>query len=140
MTTVDPVSVAANVAKVRGRIDASGGEMVKLIAVTKSFGAEAMVAAFDAGCDGVGENYAQELVAKFAEVPAEKRLAVHFIVRLQTNKINLLKNCVDVWQSVDRVELIGEIAKRCNDSEVDRRAKIMLQVNTTNEADKGGCE
>ncbi|MFM7336893.1 MAG: YggS family pyridoxal phosphate-dependent enzyme, partial [Actinomycetota bacterium] len=64
MTTVDPVSVAANVAKVRGRIDASGGEMVKLIAVTKSFGAEAMVAAFDAGCDGVGENYAQELVAK----------------------------------------------------------------------------
>jgi len=140
MTTVDPVSVAANVAKVRGRIDASGGEMVKLIAVTKSFGAEAMVAAFDAGCDGVGENYAQELVAKFAEVPAEKRLAVHFIGRLQTNKIKLLKNCVDVWQSVDRAELIGEIAKRCNDSEVDRRAKIMLQVNTTNEADKGGCE
>lgn len=140
MTTVDSGLVVARVADVRRRIAASGGENVELVAVTKTFGADAMVAAFDAGCDGVGENYAQELTAKFAEVPADKRLTVHFIGRLQTNKIKLLKNSVDVWQSVDRPELIAEISKRYNDSAQDRVAKIMLQVNTTNEPDKGGCK
>ncbi|MFM7827452.1 MAG: YggS family pyridoxal phosphate-dependent enzyme, partial [Acidimicrobiaceae bacterium] len=113
MTSIDASQVALRATEIRQRISAAGGKDVKLIAVTKTFEVGAMVAAFDAGCDGVGENYAQELITKSSELPVAKRLPVHFIGRLQSNKIKLMVELVDVWQSVDRVELITEIAKRC---------------------------
>ncbi len=116
---------------------------MKLIAVTKTFDASAIVGAFNSGCDAVGENYAQELIAKIDQVPENQRLPVHFIGRLQSNKIKALVNCVDVWQSVDRLSLVDEIAKRCLPlvrSTQTNPPQIMLQVNSTNEPDKGGCE
>ena len=140
MTSIDASQVASRATEIRQRINAAGGKDVKLIAVTKTFDVGAMVAAFDAGCDGVGENYAQELIAKSSELPIAKRLQVHFIGRLQSNKIKLMAELVDVWQSVDRVELINEIAKRCVKPGVGDRPQIMLQVNATDEPDKGGCK
>ncbi len=131
------------VSAIRTRILKAGGKSVKLIAVTKTFDATAMTSAFATGCDAVGENYAQELIAKSEQVPKDQRLPVHFIGRLQSNKIRSLVNCVDVWQSVDRLSLIDEIAKRCltvNQAERINPVQIMLQVNSTNEPDKGGCE
>lgn len=139
MTAVDASQVASRVAQIRQRIVAAGGNEVKLIAVTKTFDAAAIVAAFDAGCDGVGENYAQELIAKVRELPNTKQLPVHFIGRLQTNKVKLIAEMVDVWQTVDRAELINEIAKRCIQQNTGVKPQIMLQVNATNELDKGGC-
>lgn len=138
MTSGDSSKVADRVASVRQRIADAGGKNVELIAVTKTFDVSAMVSAFDSGCDGVGENYAQELIAKTKLLPIEKRLPVHFIGRLQTNKIKALIDVVDIWQSVDRPELIKEIAKRSATAKL--QAKIMLQVNSTNETDKGGCQ
>jgi len=138
MTPGDNSTVADRVASVRQRIADAGGKNVELIAVTKTFDVSAMVSAFDSGCDGVGENYAQELIAKAKLLPIEKRLPVHFIGRLQTNKIKALIEVVDIWQSVDRPELIKEIAKRSATAK--SQAKIMLQVNSTNEMDKGGCQ
>ena len=140
MTSIDASLVALRATEIRHRISAAGGKDVKLIAVTKTFDVRAMVAAFDAGCDGVGENYAQELIAKAGELPNEKRLPMHFIGRLQTNKIKLIAGLVDVWQSVDRVDLINEIAKRCVKAGTSARPQIMLQVNATDELDKGGCK
>ena len=131
------------VSAIRARILNVGGKNVKLIAVTKTFDATAMTSAFTTGCDAVGENYAQELIAKFEQVPENQRLPVHFIGRLQSNKIKSLTNCVDVWQSVDRLSLIDEIAKRFLPLIPSTQAsppQIMLQVNSTNEPDKGGCE
>jgi pyridoxal phosphate enzyme (YggS family) len=131
------------VSAIRTRILKAGGKNVKLIAVTKTFDATAMTSAFATGCDAVGENYAQELIAKSEQVPKDQRLPVHFIGRLQSNKIRSLVNCVDVWQSVDRLSLIDEIAKRClvtNPLKLVKPVQIMLQVNSTNEPDKGGCE
>ncbi len=139
MTAVDASQVASRVAHIRQRMVAAGGNEVKLIAVTKTFDAAAIVAAFDAGCDGVGENYAQELIAKARELPNTKRLPVHFIGRLQTNKVKLIAEIIDVWQTVDRAELINEIAKRCIKQNTGVKPKIMLQVNATSELDKGGC-
>ena len=135
--------LAERVSAIRARILNAGGKNVKLIAVTKTFDASAMTSAFATGCDAVGENYAQELIAKFEQVPENQRLPVHFIGRLQSNKIKSLTNCVDVWQSVDRLSLIDEIAKRCLPLIPSTQAsppQIMLQVNSTNEPDKGGCE
>jgi pyridoxal phosphate enzyme (YggS family) len=136
-------ALAERVSAIRARILNAGSQNVKLIAVTKTFDVTAMTSAFTTGCDAVGENYAQELIAKSEQVPKDQRLPVHFIGRLQSNKIKSLVNCVDVWQSVDRLSLIDEIAKRClvtNPLKLVKPVQILLQVNSTNEPDKGGCE
>ncbi len=132
--------LAERVSQIRARIANAGGQSVKLIAVTKSFDVSAMVGAFLAGCDGVGENYAQEVIVKTGELSEHQRLPLHFIGRLQSNKIKALASLVDVWESVDRVSLINEIAKRSDVATRVTPVQIMLQVNSTNEPDKGGCE
>ena len=132
--------LAERVSQIRARIANAGGQSVKLIAVTKSFDVSAMVGAFSAGCDGVGENYAQEVIVKTSELSEHQRLPLHFIGRLQSNKIKALASLVDVWESVERVSLINEIAKRSDVATRVTPVQIMLQVNSTNEPDKGGCE
>ena len=123
------------VAALRSRITLAGGTSVALVGVTKTFGSEAWRFAKVAGCDAVGENYAQEVVQKADEVPLVDRLPVHFIGQLQSNKIKQLAGIVDVWQSVDRLALLTEIAKRSPRS----GAEVLIQVNATGEDGKGGC-
>ena len=131
---MDQRSVSEAVASLRKRIANAGGVDVAIVGVTKTFGSEAWRFAKVAGCDAVGENYAQEVVAKAAEVASADRLPVHFIGQLQSNKIRQLAGIVDVWQSVDRLSLLTEIAKRSPQS-----AQVLLQVNVTGEEGKGGC-
>ena len=132
---MDQRSVSEAVATLRNRIAQAGGIDVALVAVTKTFGSEAWQYAKAAGCDGVGENYAQEVVHKASEVALADRLPVHFIGQLQSNKIKQLAGIVDVWQSVDRLSLVTEIAKRTTLA----GASVMIQVNVTDEEGKGGC-
>ncbi|NDH84420.1 MAG: hypothetical protein EBY65_06015 [Acidimicrobiia bacterium] len=131
MTPVNPAVVAERAATVRARLDAAGGADVRIVAVTKTFGPSAVDAAVAAGLDDVGENYAQEAAAKLSEITSAP--TVHFIGRLQRNKVRLLAPHVDVWQSVDRPELATEIAKRVPG------AKVMIQVDISGEESKGGC-
>jgi pyridoxal phosphate enzyme (YggS family) len=139
VTVIDPAEVAMRLAEARRRIVAAGGAVsgpraVRVVAVTKTFGPDAVRAALASGCDAVGENYAQELVAKMAAFgPQEPRPEVHFIGRLQSNKVRSLVPVVDVWQSVDRASVVHEIARRAPG------ARILLQVNATGETGKGGC-
>jgi uncharacterized pyridoxal phosphate-containing UPF0001 family protein len=65
-------------------------------------------AAVAAGADAIGENYAQELVAKLTGVDLE--VPVHFIGQLQTNKVRVVAPHVDVYDTVDRPSLASEIA------------------------------
>jgi pyridoxal phosphate enzyme (YggS family) len=83
----------------------------------------------------IGENYAQELLAKLARYDplGAPRPAIHFIGRLQSNKVRQLADSVDVWESVDRASLLAEIARRRPG------ATVLLQVNATGESGKGGC-
>jgi PLP dependent protein len=105
---------------------------VRVVAVTKGFGDWAIEAAVSAGCPVIGENYAQELVAK-REVIERLAPEVHFIGRLQTNKVKLVADLVDVWASLDRTALVDEVAKRAP------RARVLVQVDTTGDPAKGGC-
>jgi pyridoxal phosphate enzyme (YggS family) len=130
-------TVAANVDRVRDRIAGAGGDpdRVRLVAVTKGFGPEVARAAIDAGLEDLGENYAQELVAKAGELGAAAGgVRWHFLGRLQTNKVRHVAPVVTLWQSVDRPELVREIAKRAPG------ASILVQINLSGEAQKGGCE
>lgn len=134
------VRVGAAVAHVRERIARAGGTGVRLVAVTKTWGPEAVLAAAAAGCDAIGENYAQETVAKWAElsvlIGAEGVAALpelHFIGQLQTNKVRLVAPLVAVYETVDRASLAAELAKRSPG------ARVLVQVDATGEPGKGGC-
>jgi pyridoxal phosphate enzyme (YggS family) len=131
---LDHADVARRLAQLRDVLAAGATRgPVAVCAVTKGFGADAVRLAARLGCDAVGENYAQEAIAKLAEV-GSARPPVHFIGRLQSNKVKALAGVVNVWQSVDREALVDEIAKRAPGAE------IYVQVNATGEADKGGCD
>jgi pyridoxal phosphate enzyme (YggS family) len=134
---LDEHLVAARLAEVRFRIERAGGDTraIQIVGVNKTLGPESWRIAQRLGIEAVGENYAQELATKAAEVPAADRPAVHFIGHLQTNKVRLVAGVVDVWQSVDRIGLVREICKR----QGDRTPAVLIQVNTTGEPGKFGC-
>jgi len=119
---------------VRARLEALRTRLgnVEIVAVTKGFGPWALELAVDAGCDAIGENYAQELLAKREAI---ERLApeVHFIGQLQSNKVRQIAGLVDVWETVDRTSLVDELAKRAPG------ARLLVQVDTTGQPGKGGC-
>jgi len=131
--------VRAHLAALRERIAAAGGGAdVEVLAVTKAFGPEVIDVAAAAGCEAVGENYAQELLGKRDALAAHPELRVHFIGQLQTNKVRQLAGLVTVYETVDRTKLAREIAKR------DPGAAVMIQVDTsaltsTSSSGKGGC-
>jgi pyridoxal phosphate enzyme (YggS family) len=134
----DAAAVADHVAEVRARIAAAGGREVELVAVTKTFPVEAIQAVMAAGCRAIGENYAQELVAKVAVLAATGCAGadwpeVHFIGHVQTNKVRMLAPVVTVWETVDRPAIVAEIAKRAPG------ARIFVQVNVSGEQQKHGC-
>lgn len=131
---IDESVVRENLHRIRERIASAGGTNVKVVAVTKALPAEAWSVARDVGCDALGENYAQEVTAKSAAVASH--LPVHFIGQLQSNKVRHLTGLIDVWQTVDRESLLREIVKRAEGIDAPR---IFVQVNTTNEPNKGGC-
>jgi uncharacterized pyridoxal phosphate-containing UPF0001 family protein len=58
---------------------------------------------------------------------------LHFIGRLQTNKVRQLVGLVQVWSSLDRPSVIDEVARRAPGS------RVLVQVDTTGDPAKGGC-
>ena len=131
MTVVDATVISGRLTALRERILRIGGERVQIIGVTKTHDVELVRAAMTAGITEIGENYAQETVAKLSGLDA--RPTVHFIGQLQRNKVRKLVGLVDVWQTIDRIELGAEIAKR------DPGARVMVQVDISGEDAKGGC-
>jgi len=130
------VNLSPALAGIRLRIAACNGvQKTQVVAVTKGFGAHAVVAAMEAGLTAVGENYAQELLAKDAELNKRglSRPDWHFIGRLQRRKVRQLAGIVKVWQSVDSKPLLEEIAKR------DPGARVLVQVNLSDDLGRGGA-
>src|SRR5262249_44987457 len=106
-------------------------ERVRIVAVTKGHGLDAVRAALAAGLDDIGENYAQELVTKSDEL-RDDQLRWHFIGQLQRNKVRQIAHVVDLWQSVDRLRVGDEIAKRAPG------ARVLVEVNLTDDPGRGG--
>ena len=119
----------------REQISALSGDRVEIVAVTKGFGSWALRLAAECGFRNVGENYAQELKAKWSDLNEDQREAVdvHFIGGMQTNKVRQVAEIVNVWQTVDRASLVRELSKRCPGS------SVMVQVNLTENEAQGGC-
>jgi pyridoxal phosphate enzyme (YggS family) len=131
-TVVHPDQVADRVADVRRTITEAGGDpaRVTLVAVTKGFGPDAVSAARGAGIDDLGENYADELVAKAETEPGARW---HFLGALQRNKAKRLAPHVAVWEAVDRLAAVDAIARRAPG------AAALVQVNLVGDPAKHGC-
>lgn len=134
-----PAEVGERVAHFRELISAVRGDahQVRIIAVTKTFDASALDIAAATGCDGVGENYAQELLEKLPLRTGANPLPVHFIGHLQSNKVKALFGHVDLWHTVDRQSVIAALGKEVRVRGVP--ARVLIQVNATDEAQKSGC-
>lgn len=125
-------AVARSVAEVRDRIAAaSGGRSVRIVAVTKGFGAEMVAAAVAAGVVDIGENFAQELLAKAPAAPPPVRW--HFLGPVQTNKVGRLARVVATWEAVER-PVAGDAIARHRPG-----AEVFVQVNISGESSKHGC-
>jgi pyridoxal phosphate enzyme (YggS family) len=130
-----PSPVSSRLDEIRRQIDAIDRRFdhdVEVLAVTKGFAGWAIEEAVRAGCRSIGENYAQEVLDK-RSVIERSGAELHFIGRLQTNKVRHLVGVVQVWSSLDRASVIDEVAKRAPGS------RVLVQVDTTGDPAKGGC-
>ncbi|HEX4682165.1 MAG TPA: YggS family pyridoxal phosphate-dependent enzyme [Gemmatimonadaceae bacterium] len=111
------------------------GQPVRIVAVTKTHGPDAVQAAFAAGLRDVGENRIQEALPKMDAVTAPVRW--HLIGHLQRNKVKSLPR-FDLLHSLDSARLADAVEHfaSANGSAVD----VLVQVNVAGEETKGGLE
>lgn len=129
-------AVSGRLESVRERIQAAGGDpaAVTILAVTKGFGPAVCLAAEMVGLRQLGENYADELLAKAAALEGED-LRWHFIGRIQRNKVARLAPLVSCWQSVSRAAEADAIASRTHS----RPPTVFLEVNLADDPARPGC-
>ncbi|MCX6147364.1 MAG: YggS family pyridoxal phosphate-dependent enzyme [Candidatus Kapabacteria bacterium] len=113
---------------------------VKIIAVSKTHSFKIIQNAFDCGIRIFGENYAQEFRDKIVNFQNKKYNDIewHFIGHLQSNKVKYLAPYVTYIHSVDSIKLAEEISKQAIKN--NRIIKILVQVNTSGEISKSGCQ
>ena len=119
----------------RARARGGHGQTVTVIAVTKTYGPDAPMAAWVAGLKDVGENRVQEALAKMPEVASPMRW--HLIGHLQRNKVKQLDG-FHLVQSMDSGRLAD--ALDAHGTSRGRPLDVLLQVNVSGEGSKGGYE
>ena len=110
----------------------------RIIAVTKYFNEDAMVAAYKAGLRDFGESRVIEASAKIANLPDDVKMnsRFHFIGHLQTNKVKQAIKVFEYIHSVDSVKLARSISEHAK--EIGKVQKVLVQVNNANEEQKFG--
>lgn len=108
---------------------------IVLVAATKTQTAETVRAAIAAGVAVCGENRVQELTDKLAQ-NAYEGAGLHFIGRLQTNKVKYVVGRVELIESVDSLRLLEAVEKQA--AKLGIVQDILLEVNIGGEGSKGG--
>jgi pyridoxal phosphate enzyme (YggS family) len=124
--------------EVRQRIDRAlgrggHGQTVRIIAVTKTHGPDAVEAAFRAGIQDVGENRVQEALGKMAAVSSPVQW--HLIGHLQRNKVKSA-NGFHLIHSVDSQRLAETVDAHARTA--GQKQRVLIQVNVVGEESKGG--
>lgn len=136
--------IADNLRTVRSRI-AKAAEAAKrdpasitLLCVSKKHPAAAIREAYAAGERDFGENYAQELAEKSAELAHELPEArFHMIGHVQTNKAKIVAEHAYAIHSVDSVRLVNELQKRR--ASAAQPLRVIVEVNVSGESSKSGA-
>lgn len=109
-----------------------------IIAVTKYFGADKLIEAYNDGLRDFAENRVQDALEKFGSLPDEikQNSRFHLIGHLQSNKVKKAVGNFDLIHSVDSMKLAEAISKEALQKSIVQ--KILLQVNNANEEAKSG--
>lgn len=135
------MSIAENIAAIRGRIAAAAAESgrdageILLVGASKMNDADACRAAIAAGIDALGENRVQEMTAKLQE-HAYDGAPLYFIGHLQRNKVRQVVGKAALIQSVGSLPLLHEIEKEAAKQALVQ--DILLEVNIGREEAKSG--
>jgi PLP dependent protein len=135
------VSVAFK--QIYGKIEsiaaANARKVPRLVAVSKTKPIEDIMEVYSLGHRSFGENYVHELLEKAPKLPTD--IQWHFIGQLQSNKVKSLVTDVPnlyMIESVDSIKLAEKIEKACVTSGRSSNLRILIQVNTSDEEQKGG--
>ena len=136
------MSTAQNLAQVRERIAAAAGrggrqpEHIALMAVSKTFPADRIRQAYDAGLRLFGENRVQEFSGKAEALRDLRDAEWHLIGHLQTNKAG---KAVELFEAVDSVDSL-RLAQRLNASaqQLWKRLAVLIEINVGGESAKSG--
>jgi pyridoxal phosphate enzyme (YggS family) len=143
------IVIADNLTAVRARVAraaaASGRppEDIRLIAVSKTFGPDAVRAAIAAGQRDFGENKVQEALPKIDAIAASAGAAVadtlrwHLIGHLQSNKARKAARPFDAIHSIDSVDLLTKVDAAAQEAR--RRPDLLVQVDLAGETTKFGA-
>ena len=107
----------------------------RLLLATKTVPAELINYAVTCGTNLIGENRVQELLEKYPRLDREK-MEIHFIGRLQTNKVKYIIDKVSMIHSVDSLSLAKEIEKQAAKRGI--TMKVLIEVNIGSEQGKSG--
>jgi len=135
--------VAAQLAAVRRRIAAAAARAgrspaaIRLVAVSKTFGADLVRAAFAAGQTSFGENRVQEGLEKAAAL-GEPAIEWHLIGHLQSNKARKAAGAFAWIESIDRPEILARVSEAARDAGT--RPRVLVQVDLAHEATKHGAD
>lgn len=136
--------IAENLRRIRERIERAAAragrpaEIIRLVAVSKTFPAEAVLEAAGAGQSCFGENRVQEAEGKIAALRAFPGLEWHLIGHLQSNKARRAAELFDMIHSLDSVRLAARISQAAE--ALGRRIPVLIQVDLGHEATKSGAD
>jgi len=134
------VNIASNLAAVRARIARAAGragrdpQSIRLVAISKTFPAEAVREAAAAGQIDFGENRLQEALPKMDQT-ADLPLRWHLVGHLQSNKAKKAGVRFDVIHSVDSADLLSRI----DEAAAGHRIDLLVQVDLAREPTKHGA-
>ena len=130
--------IEQNVKNLLGEIPRTNpfGEKVTLVAAVKTQTPEDINKAICAGVTDIGDNHVQEFKDKFDQITGNP--VRHFIGHLQTNKVKYLIGKVDLYHSLDRMELATELSKRSERAGI--VSNVLVQINIGNEETKSGFD
>ncbi|MGZ3183542.1 MAG: YggS family pyridoxal phosphate-dependent enzyme [Telluria sp.] len=135
-------TIAENLQAVETRIVAAAAQAgrprdsVRLLAVSKTFGAAAVEEALRAGQRAFGENYLQEAQEKIVAL-AGREIEWHFIGPIQSNKTRPIAAHFDWVHTVDRLKVAQRLSEQRPADMPD--LQVCLQVNVSGEDSKSGC-
>jgi pyridoxal phosphate enzyme (YggS family) len=138
-----PGDVAANLASVRRAVAEAAHAArrdpadIRIVAVSKTFGAADVREAIAAGQRDFGENRVQEGLEKVADL-ADVGVEWHLIGHLQSNKAAKAARAFQWIHSVDSRELVGRLDRAAADAGV--RPQVLVQVDLAREATKSGAD
>ena len=115
----------------------SHNQNVEIIAVSKTFPINEILPLIEYGHEHFGENKVQEAIVKWSDLKLKnKKIKLHLIGKLQSNKAKHAVKIFDYIHSLDNIKLANKIA--FEQKKIKKSLKLFIQINIGNEDQKNG--